>query len=319
MIPVRLRRLALLGALLLVVSALMQFSWLPVAFAAPTYIQSYYEHTVNQTDLYDQGCTEAGYGVSAVAILDFGRPAYNSSTGAYGTIDFNGSYVSNTDILYATEAYARGWYACRTSGSQTVTVGRGTSNYCNTGTNSNCTDTVPDAETAGTYWAQRVNELNSYISANGGQGQEAGAGGMDAEPNYDPEYTKTLHFTSYYNNNTSSPFLDYGSAEPGYWSNSNLWYISFGAPDDAPFPEIYGCCHSGMIQDWLTVDGWAKANNEGYSVIGVTNDYNSANTCNNTYTPDDAWNNMLSAIKNDSSAYYQSSIQYLTRLPCGTA
>ena len=313
----RLSRLALLAVLVLVFSASIQFHRLPAAYAAPAASRSYYEHNVSTSALYDQGCSEAGTGHSGVAILDFGRPAYDSSTGAYGTVDFDGHFVQNSSILDATESYAKGWFHCKTSNTQWVQIARGTTNNCKTGTG--CSgNTVPNANTAGEYWGQRVNDLNSYISAQGGANQQEGTGAFDAEPKWDTGYTSTGDFRYSYNNNTGHPLYDYGSAEPGYWTNDQLWKVSYEG-DDYPFPEVYGCCHSGQISDWLNVDDWAKANNKGYYVEGVTNDYNSGSTCNSSYTADDAWTNTLARIQNDSNAYYQATIPDLTRLPCGTS
>jgi len=175
---------------------------------------------------------------------------------------------------------------------------------------------VPSIATAGAKLATYVEDVRTYIVDGGYDSQEAAAAGVDAEPAYDSAYTDTGSFVDNFNAGSGANMFDFGSAETGYWSNSQLYHVSWGASDDSPVPEVYGCCHASMVNEWLTIDEYAKSNSLGYSVLGVTSDYNSANSCNKTYTPDDSWNAMLAGIEGDSGAYYQSTIDYLTRLPC---
>lgn len=288
------------------------------AATAPAYTFSMYEHNVGNDTLEDQGYAEGQTGTSGTVILDFGRPAYQSSTGDYGTIDFDGNFVSNSQILSAMEHYAVGWVSGSTSSNQFIDIARGTSNNQNAGSCSGCGYRVPDETSAGTSWASRVNDLSSWINSNyPGSGMFA-VGAIDAEPAYDSGYTATRDFVDSYNSSTTELFVDYGSAEPGIWTDSQLFHISFNG-DDVPFPEIYGCCHAGEVQDWLTVDDWGTVNKGGYFVDGVTSDYHPNTSCNGSYKPSDSWNAMLSGINNDGNATPQSTIPRLTKLECGTA
>ena len=312
---IRQRGLSLLLSVALMASAMVLLR--PVeALAAPVHTVSIYEHTVDTGALTSQGCTAGTRGATGYNILDFGRPAY--SGGVYGTIDFNGDFVSTSSIRNAVEAYADGWYGC--SGfDPTVIIAMGTTNFCQAGSQSSCSRRVTNETAAGADFAAKVTSIESYMNSHGYASQEVAAGAMDAEPGtgYDPNYTSTGDFTDAYNSGSSYLFLDFGSADPGFWSNDQLWRQSYRG-DDFAFPEIYGCCHSGMVQDWLLVDDWAKSRSKGYVIAGVTSDYNSGNACQNYYTSAQSWSAMLNGIQNDSNAYYQSSISALTILQCNT-
>jgi len=107
---------------------------------------------------------------------------------------------------------------------------------------------------------------------------------------------------------------DYGSLEPGYWSSSQEYQVAYGYTPDVPFPEIYG---STNAQQWESLDLWAVAH-EGHAMTfwGVTSEYNSGYSCG--YSAHQAYDAMLSQLQSDPSTY-QSSIAYLTDIPCNTA
>ena len=77
-----------------------------------------------------QGAAAGNAGAQGLAILDFGRPAFNGSTS--GTMDFGGSFISLTSIVAATVGYVHGYFTHAPRGLR-LEVAIGTNNSCGTG------------------------------------------------------------------------------------------------------------------------------------------------------------------------------------------
>jgi hypothetical protein len=265
---------------------------------------------------YSQGFADASSGKSGIYILGFGHPA-EASGANYGAWDYGGHFLSNLDIATAMENYVDGWWDGKTGGTEFVSLARGTVNNCLDSCASQ--DGVPAADlpTAGEFWGNRVDGLQIYIYNHSRDSQMSPAGGIDAEPGpgYDTGYTDTKDFVDGYIGATGWTNYDWGSAEQGYWTNQNLWHISYSSNEE-PLPKLTKAAHVGQANNWLAIDEWAKSNSKGYSVLATRDDYNGSSSCNNTFTPGDAWNYMLDQIQADSSAYYQSDMPYDMNRPC---
>jgi hypothetical protein len=296
----RIRRTALSLATAVAAFAALQLVLPALASAYPPTTTAYYEGTTSTTTLYNQGCS-AGQSLSGgngLAVLDFGRPAY--SNGAYGTIDFNGNFETNTAILNGIKAYADGYWACSPVGGPTMNISRGTSNYC-----PGCSSFgVPDYTSAGSFWAQRVNDLASYISSSGYSSQEISTGADDAEPAWDSGYTATSNFiTGYTNSSNAHTLFDYGSMEGGYWTQEQAWTVAYSGYD-YPLPEVYV---DGQAQEWENLSLYSVSTH-GYPMIfrGVTSEYPAAGT----YTPHQSYDAMLNQLNSHSSTA-QSGMDYI--------
>ena len=63
-----------------------------------------------------------------------------------------------------------------------------------------------------------------------------------------------------YNSVTRHLYFDFGDDSPGWWTNEQVWYVAYGAPDDLPLPEIF--YKADAVKDWEVLSVWA-CNHEG--------------------------------------------------------
>jgi hypothetical protein len=279
------------------------------AGAYPPTTRSYYEHNTDETVLYNQGCDAGAAGEQGVAILDFGRPAFNG--GAYGTIDFGGHFDDGSAIRTAAESYAAGYWDCTPPGGPFMTIAIGTNNSCST-----CSSyAVPSFAGAGSAWAADVGAVDDYItSVRGFSSQESASGADDLEPAWS-SYAKAGSFVDGYNGATASALWDYGSAETGYWSLGQEYHVAYGADDDFPLPEIY---YSGQASEWEDIALWGASYGTYGAVYfpGVTSQWNPAfGDCG--YAPGSSYDRLLEALDSHSSTS-QSSLGYITDIYCHT-
>jgi hypothetical protein len=287
----------------------------------PDTTTSIYEHGTSTSTLYSQGCSAGAAAQNGVVILDFGRPAERSNN--YGTIDFNGNFDTDSDILTGMEQFAQGYHDCLSTGSSAkVSIARGTNNSCSNDDKVCCPKSCGSQPysfySAGKSWATWVDRLQTFISSNGWKAHETASAADDAEPAWDPPTTTTDQFLSGFAARFGStyPMWDYGSLEPGYWSSSQEYQVAYGYAPDVPFPEIYG---STNAQQWEALDLWAVANEgKAMTIWGVTSEYNYGSGYNCGLTAHQAYDAMLSQLQSDPSTY-QSSITYVTDIPCNTA
>jgi len=102
--------------------------------------------------------------------------------------------------------------------------------------------------------------------------------------------------------------LDFGSLDPGVWSDAHMWHIAYYG-DDLPFGGIY---YTSQATDWENLDLWAVSNEGGAMVIyGVTSEYPYGCPSACTLTPHAGYDAMLNQLQGHSSTY-QSSITNLT-------
>lgn len=210
------------------------------AVTAPASTRSYYESTTNAGTLYSQGCS-AAKGPSGLVVLDFGQPAYS---GGYGTLDFANSFVSDTAILHAAANFALGVWQCRPRSSHFITVAIGTSNHGG-----------QVSYNAGLAWGNMVSSVEKYIQNNKYTSAIGADGAIDAETEWN-SFSVTSNFVNGYNHTSNKRWLwDYGDDTPGFWSDYDVWYVSYGAGNERPLPEIY--YNADATQDWAPVAQWA--------------------------------------------------------------
>jgi hypothetical protein len=153
-------------------------SWLPVVMKNYPFVYStsYYVKIADYNTLYDLGCSQGHVtadGQDIVVVLDFGQPAYNGS--AYGSYIFDAPYYTFKSISQLTDGakgFLSGFYHCSPLYAY-LKLAVGLNNegpYVN--------------NAHGRAWAQMVNDLNAWISANFYGSQESARGGMDIELEY---------------------------------------------------------------------------------------------------------------------------------------
>lgn len=244
------------------------------AVTAPASTRSYYESTTSAGTLYSQGCS-AAKGASGVVVLDFGEPAYS---GGYGTIDFANGFVSDTAILHAVANFALGTWKCRPKSSHFITVAIGTSNYGS-----------HVSYNAGTAWGSMVSSVESYISNSKYTSAIGADGAIDAETEWN-SFSATSNFVNGYNHTSKKRWLwDYGDDTPGYWTDYDVWYVSYGAGNERVLPEIY--YSADATQDWAPVARWACSTGRHMLFVGVM-----AEAVNGTNSPSAAFAALYNAL-----------------------
>mgnify|MGYP001454606705 CR=1 FL=1 len=234
--------------------------------------RSYYESTTDSATLYSQGCS-AARGPAGVVVLDFGEPWYS---GGYGTIDFASHFDSDTAILHAAANFALGAWRCRRSHFLTVAIG--TSNHGGY-----------VSYNAGVAWGNMVNRVEGYIRHNNYNSSVGADGAIDAETEWN-SFAATSSFVKGYNHANQKRWLwDYGDDTPGYWSDSQVWYVSYGAGNERLLPEIY--YNADATQDWAMVVRWACSTGRHMRFEGVM-----AEAVSGTNSPAAAFNALYTAI-----------------------
>jgi hypothetical protein len=203
-------------------------------------------------------------GSEGLVVLDFGRPAFDGV--ADGTIDFSGSFVSMAAIQLAVESYLRAYAASAPRGAR-LTVAVGTNNSCGTGQPCGavicgCRNEPPDYMAWGARFAAAVMRLRSWAASGNASSRSVHlkvVAGDDAEPANDPGYGNTADLLRGYARAVGGfqpSMVDYGSAEPGFWTPDQLYQVAYGFKPDVPVPEIY---YGIDIADWAAVVGYARS------------------------------------------------------------
>lgn len=254
--------------------------------APPTPVGAFYVYGADTSDLqwgcYDDGYTFAQNTTTGYQpmILDFGQPMYES--GNYGCYDFSGQFFSNTNILTALEDAADGIHNGATSTGPFYTVVYGNSNY---GLNSL---TTTQAYNVGYDQAAVAEDLANY-DATVGYAYQSACAGSDMEPAW-ASATKTKELIDGDWAQNWALYLDYGSAEPGYWATSDIGYVSFYGLAE-PLPEVY---YTADAADWTAVrKNWNANHTVQYCFCGVTSETGAG------LTPAQAWSLLYSQNPND--------------------
>jgi hypothetical protein len=278
--------------------------------ASPPYTVSHYEETTAASDYYYQGCDMGKSGLSGVAVLDFGQPAYESGQG-YGTLLFNinRTFVPTSTIAGLAENYLVGFWNCSTVG-PFLTLGIGTSN-----------DFGWTNYSHGATWAQMVNGVGLWIASKGYTNQEAAAGASDIQDDWnkppDPQdehnIGPTTDWVNGYDTYYSWHYYDYGDAggcptsypppQPpncnNQWSQENMWYDSWGAAAAYPLPEIY---ISSQANEWQQISLYGYLNQGGQVYMqGSFTDWAASGYCTNgcTNEPGQGWTDLYNALNAD--------------------
>lgn len=262
--------------LLLTTVLLVPLTRVPAAAAARATTTSYYEQGASSSDLYLQGEAAGHAGSSGLVVLDFGRPASDGTSD--GTDAYASRFLSFATISNAVEDYITGYYAYAPA-STTLDVAVGTNNSC--GLYQPCGAIVcgcPDEPANYIAWGQElastVEKLGAwsrqYASTNGFTDAVRVVAADDVEPAFDPGYSNTYDVMQGYAQavgGSSPPMVDYGSADPGFWSEDQLLQVANRFRPNVAMPEIYD---ASQIGEWANLVSYAKAQyGEAVTVFGV--------------------------------------------------
>jgi hypothetical protein len=265
------RALAVAAALAAGVAALPA-----VAAAAPSPVTAWYAYGSSPAELasfaYARGCdfarAQPGTGLRLM-LLDFGA-ARKLGSGAWGTIDFSNTSVSNADILAALKAAADGYHSCHVRGAVDILYGNSNYHLSRSGMSSS------DAWYAGYHQSERAEDLADYQAAKGYDSETADAA-SDMEPSWDgPTLTKQLvngdaaqGWALYYDFGSADGCPQSGSSDGACnngWHVSDVGYVSFHGLAE-PVPEIY---YPANANQWTVVRRWWNGGQGGYAFAGVT-------------------------------------------------
>jgi len=233
------------------------------ATTAPT--TSYYEQSASPTALSLQGQTAGQSAAQGLVILDFGRPAFDGTSD--GTFDFARTFLSFADISAGVQSFVMSYYNAAPADT-TLDVAVGTNDSC--GLYQPCGSIVcgcPDEPANYIIWGQHLADTvmqlaawsRGVASANGFTDTVRIVAADDAEPAFDPGFNNTEYVMQGYAQvvgGSDPPMVDYGSADPGIWSNDQLLQIANGFAPDVAMPEIY---NTGQIGEWAALVAYAKA------------------------------------------------------------
>ena len=296
------------------------------ATTPPPATASIYEPTVAPAALEAQGCGAARAGETGIVMLDFGRPAYIRATREYGTLDYGGRIVSNTQIEAAMEAFAQGYAGCRSdSASGTLTVARATNDSCSNDDPAccphGCKDEPLSFELAGRRWGMWVQSFYRHLATTHLTPILRATGGDDLEPGWNPDYWASAYFALGFEQQAVSAarhglhlhLLDFGSLDGSIWTPQRQHQIAAGW-FDLPFPEIYV---QGQAAEWEALDVWTvQATGARLPILGVTTQWAASEPTGCGYTPAQGYQEMLTELASDPSTQAQTSIAFATNFAC---
>jgi hypothetical protein len=234
------------------------------------YTSSYYMKTIDPAAAYTLGCTlgQRDKGLAGmqdnVVILDYGPPRFVNNF--YGTKLFSAGYASTDQIAASAESFAKGYYICTDTDTQShLTVGIGTNNYNYDG----CTICAVNAA-HGKAWGQMVNSVNTWLVDNGFSSQTSAAGANDLELSWS-SYDESKDWLDGYDAVNQYELLNFGAlpgcpyfaspnahcgSSPNLWTKEQAWYVIWGAKPVMPIPEIY--LNNGInAQQWYLMSVYA--------------------------------------------------------------
>jgi hypothetical protein len=273
---------------------------------------SYYEFDASPVTLAWQGSEAARTGATGLVVLDFGRPAFDGSSD--GMINFSGSFVSFGAVQLAVESYLSAYTASAPRGRR-LNVAVGTNNSCGTGQPCGqiicgCLDEPSDFGVWGAHLAATVMRLRSWtasLKAASRSVEVKVVAGDDAEPSYDPGYTNTADVLGGYARAVGGfqpSMVDFGSAEPGYWTLDQVYQVAYGFKPDLPVPEVY---FAADVADWVSVVAYAHTRYRvAMTIFGVLTNAQIGNT------PESATGQMITAMRHLTG---QKHIQWSSNIP----
>lgn len=242
--------------------------------AGPT--TSYYETSASPTVLSGQGQAAGNAATQGLVVLDFGRPASDGSSD--GTLDFSHNVVSFAAIRAGVEGYVMAYYHAAPDNTR-LDVVVGTNDSC--GTYQPCGSVVcgcPYEPTSYVTWGQEladtVEQLDAWsarvAATNGFTDTVHVWAGDDAEPDFDPGFNNTKYVMQGYAETVGGsypPMVDYGSADPGIWTEDELLQVANGFSPNVAMPEMYT---PGQVAEWASLVSYARSQHgETVTLYGV--------------------------------------------------
>jgi hypothetical protein len=210
----------------------------------PRATPSFYVHYTSDAVMRERGCRAGKHRAFGIVILAFGKPYYNGHS--YGTLLFSGWFASNREITRAMETFAGAYSDCLPKRSKAhIVLARGTSNYYTW---------VPSHLKAGAKWARETVVFSRWLREQGLEERVTSAAAIDAEPAWNPGFTRTRDFfRGYRAYGPGHALYNYGSLDGGVgkiWTAHQVYYVSAGMKYARMIPEIY---YPEMAHQWATM------------------------------------------------------------------
>jgi hypothetical protein len=210
----------------------------------PRATPSFYVHYTSDSVMRERGCRAGAHRAFGIVILAFGKPYYNGHS--YGTLLFSGWFASNQEITHAMKTFARAYVDCLPKGSAAhIALARGTSNYFTS---------IPSHYSAGWKWARETVLFARWLRKEGLTDRVTSAAAIDAEPAWNPSFTRTRDFFRGYRAYGPGHVLyNYGSLDGGVgtiWNEHQVYYVSARMKYARMIPEIY---YPVMARQWATM------------------------------------------------------------------
>jgi hypothetical protein len=224
----------------------------------PGYSISYYMTSHNGTAAYNAGCSigqaasNGGRPVSEHVVLDFGAPGYDSSAHTYGAWFYSPGYGYQTTAVITNIVYdfGEGFYDCSTS-TPNLVIGAGVTS-----------EGAGFITAHGTAWGHMINSINSLFVSHNLSSQVTAYGAIDAENESGwGSYAADKAWADAFSAADNYLYWDFGDAggcsTTSYnnsvpcnlsWTQAMFYYLSWGAADGLPFPEIYATSGANASQ-----------------------------------------------------------------------
>lgn len=270
----------------------------------PPLTTSRYMVTVDPNILYNEGCKQGAAHQAGVVVLDFGQPWYQKGT--YGSVLFNNDFASLSQIATASESFLQGFWDCTPYNGPFITLALGTSNYHGKTTYAH-----------GQAWALAVNQVGSWITAQGFISQETVAGASDMELGWN-SVTATRAWADGYASKHQYFYYDYGdaagcpqSATTGNgscnhgWRQSDVVYLAWNEESALPLPEIH-TNNGSQAHQWYSLTLYSYLHSGQFGRMISQGAFTQYGACQNSdctgtnNTPIQGWTQLWTALNADS-------------------
>ncbi len=247
------------------------------------------------------GCRAGKNRAFGIVVLAFGKQYYSGH--AYGTLTFSGAFADDREITTAMEEFARAYVSCLPKSSRAhIVLARGTSNYFTW---------LPNHYTSGRRWARETVAFARYLRTHHLDDRVTSAAAIDAEPAWNPSFTRTRDFFRGYRDYAPGHLLyNYGSLDGGVgkiWNARQVFYVSGGMKYARMLPEIY---YPEMARQWAKMSRIAvKRFGRPVRFAGLMTQHHA--NCGCGYQPKDAHEALVTELRRDK-------VTRIERLPAAT-
>lgn len=275
---------------------------------------SYYILSTDPGRAYSIGCqqgwadAQTSPPVNSLVVLDFGGQLADGG----GSLLVSGTPVSNAQIEAIAEAFAHGYWYCTGSDYNSVLT-------LVVGTNNSYYDV---SYSGGQTWARVVAAIAAYNQSHGYSAQVVVDGGNDIEPAW-ADAPSSRAWTDGFSSIGSAFSFDYGTADScptssylngrcdNGWSQSDVWYVSWGSPAALALPEIYYPINASQ---WTMIGLYGAEFHGSGGSIAFSGPLDTYPLWQSSNSADQAWSQLWSSLNSYSATAAQPRYHYSTEM-----